>query len=488
MNNDNRPFLNAVKNELGKRLLPALPEGMAQQLAKCSFHLLNKLITTAEHWPTIQAQAMGSYAPLLNEIAETVGENTVTTLRQALQNNNYSEVEVAVQSVAAALAADNSPEAANLLHRILTIETTAKKSLIAAFNQELEQAQASAEPPVFSTQQQQDLTAYLRQQFPDNDQLELGNIKAVPGGFSKQTIFVSLHAANNLPDTLVIRVDRAESPVGSTVTDEFTIIKTLYDAGVAVPKPYALESDGKVLGGAFIVVGKIPGSNAGDAIDVHNGSEALAVDIARKLAAMHRVPVANFGPAVHGANTSTTERLLQEIKGFEQQWRSFNRPSIALETAFVWLQQNIHLADGPRCLIHKDVGCHNMLCENDEVTALLDWETAAIGHAAQDLGYVKKTIVQMGDWETFMAAYRATGAPAPGADQIEYYALWGYVWLNVMLLAADMAFRTGATDDIQLGYAGNCLGMHLQSQLAEELLKVLGNQTIQPQQNNKLTQ
>jgi len=270
----------------------------------------------------------------------------------------------------------------------------------------------------------------------------------------------------------VVRLDWANSAVGTTVVDEFRIIQTLFNAGVKVPQPYAMEPTGTVLGGPFLLVSKAEGTNLGDALNVRGGTLAFAQDLARTLAKLHAVPANSFDDSVDGAHESVRERILREITKFEADWRALDEPSPALETAFAWLRQNVDLADGPRCLIHKDVGCHNMLAKDDQVSVLLDWETAAIGTAAQDLGYAHPSVIQMCDWEDFIAAYVEAGGVAPSQAQIDYYTLWGFTWTYTMVLQTRAILASGV-NDVRVAFAATYLLSRTGARLREKLYSII---------------
>ena len=456
---------------------------MAQQLAMCSYRILARLATDAKHKPAIDKEAIAAYKSLVAEIGPALtcetGKSIVASFA-ALEDSetaspqDYFNAEQAIQNLVSLIADQNDDTSIALLQKISAINYQHEQAFQQAYEQELagleQENTTNEEADVFTVEQKSNLVRFINDTFAEDVTIE--NLKLIPGGFSKQTIFVSLGNVTQLPDTLVIRLDKADSPVGSTVTDEFNIIKTLFAADVAVPQAYALEESGNVLGGAFMLLSRIEGSNVGDVLDVNSGSRALALHLAKTLAKMHSVNSEAFGDNLPGANCSTQERLLAELEGFEQQWRSFDDPSIALETAFSWLKKNIAAADGPRSLVHKDLGSHNFLAQDDKVTALLDWESAAIGNPAQDLGYLYPTVTQICDWESFIQHYQAHGGPVTSAEQIEFYRVWGNTWLSVLIGSAGFAFKSGATDDVQLGYVASHLLARIDSRLVSLLHEI----------------
>ncbi|HEX5806312.1 MAG TPA: phosphotransferase family protein, partial [Macromonas sp.] len=380
----------------------------------------------------------------------------------------------ALQTLSQRLQAHPDDTRAMVLNKALVgIEHRLHGNFIRLYLEEIARTSVPAAKEALSAEQRTALTQWLRERFPGNEALTIKGIKQIPGGFSKHTIFLFLEQAQTLPDTVVVRLDWAGSAVGTTVTDEFQVIETLFKAGVKVPQPFALEASGSVLGGPFLLVSKAEGENPGDAFDVRHGSRALALNIARSLARLHTVPVDAFSDRVPGALTSNRQSLLRDIEKFEADWRALGKPSASMETAYAWLKRHADQADGPRALIHKDAGCHNMLAQHDQLSVLLDWETASIGHPAQDLGYVAPLMTQLCDWSDFMATYVEAGGPEVTQAQVDYYWLWGYTWVNTMVMQAQAAFEAGLVQDVRAAFAGTYLASRCEARLRDKLYAMM---------------
>ena len=473
-------YLAIVKDELGSRLMPALEPGLHQQVAMCGQYILAKLVTDARQLPALEKNAMADItkllAPLKALLNKGEGEQLVARLESQLQGHGgFHPIEVTLQAISKSLLDHQDQTSAVRLNKELVgVETRLHADFLKAYLEEIKRSTVATDSKdVLSSQQLAQLAHWLRERFPGNGALSIKGIRQIPGGFSKHTIFVFLDKAATLPDTVVVRLDWSGSAVGTTVTDEFHIIDTLFKAGVKVPQPFALEASGAVLGGPFLLVSKAEGSNPGDSFEVTNGNKAFALDLARNLARLHAVPISAFSDDVAGAKETTCDRVLREIAKFETDWRTLDKPSASTETAYAWLKKNIHLADGPRSLIHKDPGCHNMLAHDDKLSVLLDWETAAIGNPAQDLGYLAALMMQLCDWSEFMAAYVEAGGPAVSQAQVNYYMLWGYTWVNTMVMQAQAAFEAGLVSEVRAGFAGTYLMARTEARMRDMLHSLL---------------
>jgi aminoglycoside phosphotransferase (APT) family kinase protein len=473
------PFLNAIKKELASRLHPDSDKAMARQIAMCTHRILARLVAMETTVPELRRLAVRQYRELQGEFATALaatdeGRRIAAQLCEQLEAaSTYAVIEPVIQRAVRQLMQNPQAAALRLLRNIAEIESGISLKTQEAFARELvPQQQGEAPGDVLAGGKKEALERFLREKLGEDATVNIAGARAIPGGFSKQTLFVDLQNAAVLPSQLVIRLDQAASVVGTTVADEFHIIQTLFAAGVPVPQPFALEVDTSILGGAFLVVSRIEGEILGDPLDVAKPSREFALSLARTLAAMHRIAPETFDRRLSGATLSTRQRMLDDIESFQKRWDSSGISSIALQIGFSWLRANMHLADGARSLIHKDVGCHNVLVKDNQVAALLDWETAAIGNPAQDMGYLYHTITQMMDWHEFLGEYVAAGGRQLAADQIDFYSLWRTVWFLALLTEVRSGFLSGAAPDIQFAYAGEYLFQRVERQLHEALLRV----------------
>lgn len=470
--------LKVLRSQLATTLWPT-EKNAAQAAAHASHRMLTELLLQDSMLPTLQAQALVAYAQLLDDIRIWLpNDSTGRNLRQQLEQHlriqpNHAAAEEPLQTVVALLYSARTREAMELVRKVSAIQLSVERAMHAATTAEEPQPNsAGAADESLSPTGTARLQSYLRTQFPDESSLQITGIKRIPGGFSKQTLFVQLANTRTLPATIVLRADNASSVMESSVADELHILQTCFDAGVAVPRPYALCRDAAVIGAPFIVVSKAAGHNIGDAFDVSEPSREFGISLGRTLARLHAIHPEQLDSKVPGADQSPLARTQSEIQMYERRWRASAEPSIGLELAYNWLNENIELADGRRRLIHRDVGCHNILFEDGQITALLDWESAVIGNPAQDLGYAYHTIVQVMPWDDFLGEYSRAGGEAPPFAQVNFYRLWRAVWLATLLLEVRRAVASGATTDFGLVY-NSLYQFRLTNQTLREVLDEL---------------
>ncbi|HKY89607.1 MAG TPA: phosphotransferase family protein [Nevskiaceae bacterium] len=479
MANSLTPYLGILCAQFGPAIVAR--DANARLVPEYSRRLLNLLVQRERALPALRAEAVvrlgGVLDDLLAELHAIEGGLVLVPqlLRTIRAQPDFEQAEPFVQAAMRLLGTRTTPRSRRLeaaVGRILLDLTD--RFLEAVVAQEAMPAEAAA-PEALTQEQRAALRAWLRAKFAD-DGVDVGPVQAVIGGGSKRTLVVGLQDARNLPSEIVLRVDHAGGVVESTVVDEYRLIEAVHRAGVRGPKPFAIETGREVLGAPFVVVSKVPGRNIGDWIDVREPSRAFALGLAETLARLHRMPVEEGGDRLPGVGTTIRERVARELDFYERSWRASGEPSIVLEQSLAWLRRHLDQAEGRRAVVHGDVGCHNMLGHDGELSALLDWETAVVGNPAQDLLYAKHTVEQMLPWDDFVAAYVAAGGVAPSASETEFYRVLIAVFRMHFMFIARAFIAGGFSTSVVHAYAGNRVGLHCEQQMASALADALARE------------
>ena len=429
--------------------------------------------------PELHNKALTELSGLLDELNAELGkiDGSMILIPQLVgfirSQPDYPVLQPFLQSAVRMLAENSSEKGYRLLQKIASITFEIESGIRrAAIEQDIKPVVAGETKAPLSANQKSALVDYLRKSFGE-PKVEIGRIKAIIGGGSKRTLIVELRHTTTLPSSIVLRIDMADGVVNSTVTDEYRLIKTVFDAGVKAPQPFAVETDASVLGAPFILVSRIEGHNIGDWIEVTEPTRAFATGLARTLVILHNIPPDAAGSHLPGAKTPVRERIAQELMTYETSFRASGEANIAMEQALAWLKSHLDFSDGRRAIVHCDLGCHNMLGHNGEFAALLDWETAMIDNPARDLAYVPHTVTQMMPWEDFLAEYKNAGGRLPSERELDFYrVLCGVFRMHYELMARSF-FLSGASDSLILGYAAQHLHQFCDFQLHEAVKHVL---------------
>lgn len=315
------------------------------------------------------------------------------------------------------------------------------------------------------------LQAYLRDSFPQEKSLRVVDVNNLPGGRSKETTLIELADVSSLPARIVMRSDIEGGLVPSKTADEYQVLKVVgRHADIPVPAMLYCETDKSRLGSSFLLMAAVDGRAQGAYNpDVRSRLQPpLAIDrarigaqLARILAHLHRIPVAEFSATHLGqdaaARVSMQEQVRQTIDSTYAQATSFEYPSrLHIEMAYHWLHKNLHLADDELCLIHCDIGLHNMLIDDDQITALLDWELACLASPAREIAKILHLIDFLMPREMFFREYLDAGG-APNAcepQRLNFYAVMNYLVTNQRARYANHLFFKGPHSNIVLANAG----------------------------------
>ena len=470
-------YFATIRRELATSLMPR-DDDNARRIATYTLRVLNQILARSRTLPALRLQAIARFDALLDELnalLRSIDGAMILTgdlTRHIRIAPDYDELEPVLQRVARVLVDRPSSAGKDMLRRITSIlaELETAYDTEVRKNEALPDSATATETPPLDDAQTQSLQSYLRRKF-DDPSLELGRVKAITGGGSKQTLIISLLNARKLPATIVLRGDHAGGVVESTVADEYQLIKTLFEAGMPVPEPYAVEADTSVIGAAFILLSFIGGANNGDHVSIYEPTRGFGVDLARAIGKLHSIPPDKFGDRIPGAKLTTQEAVRREMETFERTWRSSEQFSVAFELGYAWLKEHMHLCDGPRALNHCDLACHNFLASDGRLTAILDWETMIISNPAHDLAYLHPLVTQMMPWEDFLAEYENAGGKRPTQETFDFFRVWTSIWRTTFILIARSFFHSGVSDSIVIAYGAQ----HLWQRTHCELTKVVND-------------
>ena len=265
---------------------------------------------------------------------------------------------------------------------------------------------------------------YLDARFPGQN-IRLRDCQQIPGGRSKLTVLLSVEPNAHLPEEMVIRIDAPGSAIDTTVLDEFPILAVMYREGIAAPEPLWIEPDPQHLGAPFLVMRRMPGAAAGDLWGAQKVSPAIGFALAEALAGIHQANIVAIWPQ---APVAARDAVKQMLDRFEASWRCGNStPSLGMEGGFGWLRQHLHCIDGPTTAVHGDAHFANLLALDNKLVCLLDWEFTHPGHPADDLAYCRPYVETIMPWNDFLAHYRQHGGPVASEEQLQFFAVWGFL-------------------------------------------------------------
>ena len=193
-------------------------------------------------------------------------------------------------------------------------------------------------------------------------------ITRLTGGVSADVYRLDLSFADGGSGAVVLRAHGATHG-GHDAALEFALLRAVHRLGLLAPEPLLVDSSRALISVPYLVIAFAPGSTAMPAQGVDHQVSAMAAMLRR----IHAAPTESL-PALPDRLDPLSELFDFLPEGDE--WAPLRGHLQTLEgTAF----------HGTRCLLHGDYWPENILWQNGAITAVLDWEDAAIGDPLSDL-------------------------------------------------------------------------------------------------------
>ncbi len=195
--------------------------------------------------------------------------------------------------------------------------------------------------------------------------------------------------ADGTPQALVLRHDApATIPASRSRAEEYAFVDAAWNAGVMVPRPVGFCADPALIGAPFSVVERVNGVGFGPKIvkDPKLGGDraALGRELGRQLATIHGIEPDDGLAAILGAPPADpAASALAQMRRWLDDMGAV-RPG--LEWALRWAERH---APAPEdvTLTHQDFRTGNLMIDETGLTAVLDWEFAALSDPISDLAW-----------------------------------------------------------------------------------------------------
>ena len=211
----------------------------------------------------------------------------------------------------------------------------------------------------------------------------LRDATVISGGFSRLMLDVRWTGGQGIGEHGVVRIEQ-DGMFGTEGRREASVMRILRARGYPVPAIVWEEPDPDPLGHPFFVMEFVDGrartddEGLDDMLRALRRLHSLGQKGADEVAALDGLP-AGRGPE-------------QAIDAQLRHWHDVYRSAVAypiplLERGFAWLRANLR-PTGPSVIVHGDPGPGNALQDAAGVAAVIDWELAHAGDAAEDWAYL----------------------------------------------------------------------------------------------------
>jgi aminoglycoside phosphotransferase (APT) family kinase protein len=308
------------------------------------------------------------------------------------------------------------------------------------------------------------LASWLAAQLPDGEDFRVTGLDRVEMGHSAETLLVTLAWRAQDSDhrqDVVIRV-RPPAPGLLEPYDlrrQFDILRAVESTPVRAPRALWFEPSGEVLGREFYVMERLGGTvyerHVPDEVATNpRRVRRMCEGMIEQIAAIHAVDVRTI-PAE--SVDDGHDYLQREFDHWGSEIRRVQRgPLPALEWLAAALFERRPEQYPEITLVHGDPKPGNFAFEGAEVSAVFDWEMAALGDPLADIGWAEV------NWTMPNSIVMLPGAPSVDELVSRYEELTGFTtrhraWyrsfqgfkMAVILLVAGHLYDTGASDDVR---------------------------------------
>ena len=227
----------------------------------------------------------------------------------------------------------------------------------------------------------------------------LRDATVISGGFSRLMLDVRWAAGGHG----VARIEQ-EGMFATEGRREAAVMRLLRARGYPVPRVLWEEPDPAVLGHPFFVMEHVAGQARTD--------DAGLDDVLMALARLHGLGRETVDEVAGLDGLPAGGRPEEAIDAQLRHWHAVYRSAVAypiplLERGFAWLRANLR-PTGPSVIVHGDPGPGNALQDSGGVAAVIDWEFAHAGDAAEDWAYLAlirgRRLGSPADWKARIAA------------------------------------------------------------------------------------
>jgi aminoglycoside phosphotransferase (APT) family kinase protein len=326
------------------------------------------------------------------------------------------------------------------------------------------------------------LRAWFAARLDAGEDTDIGPVDRVPVGHSAETFRVAVtwrERGEPRRREVVVRLRPAPPSLLEPydLRRQFDVLRALEPTPVRAPRALWFEGSGDVLGREFYVMEYRSGTVYERSVpaELEAAPERIArmsASLVEQLAAIHCIDVDAAGLGFLGDGGGFLGR---EIDHWSSEMRRVQRgPLPALERLLAELRDRQPDQCPTVTLVHGDPKPGNFAFEDDEVSAVFDWEMAARGDPLTDIGWAEVNWVTPGSFtsrpgaltpDEMVARYQElTGITV--RDREWYRAFQAYKMVVIMLVAA-MLFDEGATDDLRFAHMGLAVHPYTRKALAE---------------------
>ncbi|KUH87759.1 acyl-CoA dehydrogenase [Mycobacterium sp. GA-1999] len=279
------------------------------------------------------------------------------------------------------------------------------------------------------------------------------------GGASRTTWAFEAETSSRVR-SLILQIARRGGPPAS-MEREAHVQALARSAGAPVPQVLIAADSSDLLGDPFLVTEAVGGETIGRKIlrglDQEGRSRVL-VDCARSLAAIHRSE-----PSQASSSQSRLEAIDPLVE--TRDWlNEIGDTTAVFEWALRWLALH-RPPQAHRRLVHGDFRMGNLIVDDAQLAAVLDWEGARIGEPAEDVAWfcapawrfgapASRAAGGLGSIRDFLEAYENAGGPVIGPARFLWWSVMAALRWGVICRLQAHRHLSGQNRSVELAAIG----------------------------------
>lgn len=310
-------------------------------------------------------------------------------------------------------------------------------------------AAQSAGSDIFPAATDEQVTQALRR-WQGDPAIEGRVVGRAVGGYSKQTLFLEMLRNGIVERELVLRRDLPFAASDrSSVATEYPVLRALFEQGYPVAEPLMMEDDVSIMATPFLLSQRAAGRLYGNSLGLQDTAsfdpdELLGTLLAR----LHRIDYRGMGLEI--LPDSAVDLAQQQAR--IDRWTAIYQahaaePFAVMEVGLAWLHANAHLVSDRCAIVHGDVGFHNILIKDDNVSALVDWELVHLANPVEDLAYASSYLQNP---DALITHYVAHGGVSPTDGEMAYCRIFGDIRNTIYGTVSMTQFNSGDHNDVSI--------------------------------------
>lgn len=304
------------------------------------------------------------------------------------------------------------------------------------------------------------ISRLIQNQGPSFKDVHIANVRRLSGGLSRENWVFDATWSDHGRDhsaSLIVRRDPAGSLLDTARDVEFGLLKALEETVVPAPAAYWIDADGSALGSPSLVMERLEGDcelfvlNSARPIGVRR---EIAEKFLRLLVDVQQVDwrslgldklLGDPGPNAAAAELDRWEAALR-LNQLE--------PVPELDLVLRWLHRRAR-PSSDTVLVHADFKPGNALMVGDDISALLDWETAHLGDPLEDLGWITNPVRSgehqiKGVWEReqIIENYSKLTGRSVDPDELLWWNVFSCWKLAIIVLTGTRVFIEGTFERV----------------------------------------